>query len=815
MSESATQQTSSQSNPTQNSDQKLSFDAFRDQVLADYRLGWMSREASLLGRKQVLTGKAKFGIFGDGKELAQLAMAKTFQRGDYKAGYYRDQTFMFAQGVATVQEFFAQMYAHADLEHDPFSGGRQMNAHFATPFLDEDGKWLDLRERYNVSADVSPTASQMSRALGLALASKCYRANPDLKEGSHFSRNGDEVSFVTIGDASTSEGIFWESVNAAGVQRVPLAIFVWDDGYGISVPVEYQTVKGSISEALAGMQAGEDGRGLDIYTVKGWDYPALCDTFERGIARVRETHIPAIFHVKEVTQPQGHSTSGSHERYKSAERLQWEQDFDGLVTMKDWMIATGLATEQELEAIAEEARQEARAAQKSALKAAEAAIKSDVEEALGVLDGLAMESPNGEAVRTIRQELAGKYDPSRRDAFRAVRSAIYATRGETGQGRRNLTAWLNRHNEINNQRFSSHLLSESDDSPMRQHSVSPVFNEESKTVQGFELLNACFRANFERDPAVYAFGEDLGQIGGVNQGFAGLQQVFGTARIFDTGIREATIMGQGLGMAMRGLRPIAEIQYLDYLIYGLQPLTDDLATLHYRTVGRQKAPMIVRTRGHRFEGIWHTGSPIGMILNSIRGMHFCVPRNMTQAAGFYNLLLRSDDPGLIIECLNGYRLKEKMPENVGDFTVPLGQPETLVEGEDLTIVTYGSCVRIAEDAIERLAEMDINAELLDVQTLLPFDVDHRISESLEKTNRVIFLDEDVPGGASAFMMQQVLDVQGAYKWLDSAPVAVSARPHRSPYGSDGDYFAKPNAEDVIEAAYKLMHDADPQSWPAL
>ena len=806
-------QAGNQDSPANMGPENLTFDQFRQQVLNDYRIGCESREVSLIGRKEVLTGKAKFGIFGDGKELAQIALAKAIRPGDYKAGYYRDQTFMFASGVSTLKEFFAQLYADPSLEADPFSAGRQMNAHFASRFLDEDGQWTDRRHEINVSADSSPTASQMSRALGLALASKCYRSHPNLNQGTLFSDNGNELAAVTIGDASTSEGLFWETVNAAGVQRVPLAICVWDDGYGISVPKKYQTTKASISEVLEGFRVNERGEGLDIYKVKGWDYPALCETFERGLAKVRKDHIPALFHVEEVTQPQGHSTSGSHERYKSPERLAWEKEYDCLVRMKQWLIGMALATPEELENIEKEALSAARTAQKEALEAFRSGVQEELNQALQGLDNLAMESGHAPLVIAARKELAAIRDPMRRDFIQAVRQVLHATRTEDGQARKALRNWLNRQFALADDRYHSHLYSQSSDSALLVPEIKPVFREDSPIRNGFEILNACFQANFEKIPELYAFGEDLGHIGDVNQGFAGLQEIFGKDRIFDTGIREATIIGQGLGMAMRGLRPIAEIQYLDYLIYGLQPLADELATLQYRTKGGQKAPLIVRTRGHRLEGIWHTGSPIGMILHALRGLYVLVPRNMVQAAGFYNTMLRSDDPALIIECLNGYRLKEKLPDNIAEFTVPLGCPEILRQGSDLTLVTYGSCVRIAQEAAEGLARDGIEIELIDVQTLLPFDIHGMISQSVRKTNRLLVLDEDVPGGASAYILQQIIEGQEVFRWLDSAPATLTASAHRSPYGSDGDYFSKPSVDDVFEKVYSMMAEAEPGHFP--
>ncbi len=801
--------------PETRQQEKLSFQEFRTQVLSDYRLAVESREASLIGRKEVLTGKAKFGIFGDGKEIAQVALARAIRPGDYKAGYYRDQTFMFATGVATVQQFFAQLYADPSVEADPFSAGRQMNAHFASRFLDDEGNWTDRRDQINVSADASPTASQMPRSLGLALASKCYRSNEALREGTLFSDGGNELTVVTIGDASTSEGIFWETVNAAGVLQVPLAICVWDDGYGISVPKEYQTTKGSISEVLQGFKGSKQAKGIDIYTAKGWDYPALCELFEKGLDKVRREHVPALFHIEDMTQPQGHSTSGSHERYKSPERLAWEKENDGLLKMREWLLSSALASDEELLALEKEAQTAARTAQKEALQSFKDGIQQELGEALRQLDQLAMESLSAPGVAAIRQALAANREPLRRDIIQSCRRALHLSRGEQSIARQSMRNWLNRQYELAQDRYHSHLYSQSGSSALNQEVVPARYGADAPAKNGFEILNACFKTNFVRNPALYAFGEDLGHIGDVNQGFAGLQEIFGSDRIYDTGIREATIIGQGLGMAMRGLRPIAEIQYLDYLIYGLQPLTDELATLQYRTKGGQKAPLIVRTRGHRLEGIWHTGSPISMILGALRGMYVLVPRNMVQAAGMYNTLLRSDDAALIIECLNGYRLKERMPENIGEFTVPLGVAEVLREGDDLTLVTYGSCVRVAQEAAAMLSEVGVEVELIDVQTLLPFDLNQTIAESLRKTNRLLVLDEDVPGGASAYILQQVMQDQQVFRWLDSAPRCLSAAAHRSPYGSDGDYFSKPSSDDVFEEVYRIMTEAEPGHFPPL
>lgn len=790
----------------------LSYTEFKQQVLADYRLACLSREASLLGRKEVLTGKAKFGIFGDGKEIAQLAMARVFEDGDFRSGYYRDQTFMFAAGMATIEQFFAQLYAIPDVEEDPFSAGRQMNAHFATRSLDAQGNWKELRSMKNSSSDTSPTASQMVRALGLALASKKYRDVPALND-TPFSFSGNEVVFATIGDASTSEGVFWETVNAAGVLKVPLAFFVWDDGYGISVPREYQTTKDSISEALSGMQLDEDGNGIRIYEVKAWDYPSLIQTFEDGISFCRENHIPVFFHVKEVTQPQGHSTSGSHERYKSPERLDWEAEYDGIKKMREWMSAHGLASEEEMDQIAEEAKKEVREIQKSAWNKHLMSIKADKDVVIKLLSDLA--STGHEQVAAVQKQLETAMDPIRRDVMRAARQALYATAGQDSAQRQALKQWVDDYAAVNHDRYNSYLFSQSSQAVTNISVVPAVYGDDAPLKNGFEILNTCFEENFKRYPGLFAFGEDLGKIGDVNQGFAGLQEKFGEDRIFDVGIREATIIGQGIGMAMRGLRPIAEIQYLDYLIYGLQPISDDLATLQYRTKGGQKAPVIIRTRGHRLEGIWHTGSPMAMILGTCRGVHLCVPRNMVQAAGMYNLLLQSDEPAIVVECLNGYRLKEKMPDNIADFTVPLGVPEIMRYGDDITVVSYGSTLRVVEEACNDLEKLGMSIELIDAQTLLPFDIYGVIAQSIRKTNRVIFIDEDVPGGATAYMLDRVFKDKELFQYLDALPQTLSAQPNRSAYASDGDYFCKPNAEDIYEAIYKMMSDVDPDSYPEI
>ncbi|MFD2245223.1 alpha-ketoacid dehydrogenase subunit alpha/beta [Pontibacter ruber] len=786
------------------------------EILNDYRIAWESRQASLAGRKEVFMGKAKFGIFGDGKEVAQLAMAKFFQPGDFRSGYYRDQTFMFAIGELTLQQYFAQLYAHTDVEAEPATAGRAMNGHFGTRLLDEEGKWKELSKLKNSSADISPTAGQMPRLVGLAYASKLYRQNPALHNMQQFSVNGNEVAFGTIGNASTSEGMFFEAINAAGVLQVPMLMSVWDDGYGISVPAEYQTTKGSISEILAGFQRNsKDEQGFEVFKVKGWDYAALCETYEAAVRVCREEHVPVLIHVEEVTQPQGHSTSGSHERYKSKERLAWEADYDCLKKMREWIIDSGIASQEDLDQIEAEAKEAVRIARTNAWNAFAGAIKTDHEEALKLLDNLAAASEHITEIATITEELRRTVAPIRSDAVRVVRRALRYVRDERNQAKRELIGWLEQTMGENADRFNSYLYSQSDESALLVEEIKPEFDEQAPHVDGREVLQACFDAILARDPRVFAIGEDVGKIGDVNQAFAGLQEKHGELRVTDTGIRECTIVGQGIGAALRGLRPITEIQYLDYLLYAIQILSDDLACLQYRTKGGQKAPMIIRTRGHRLEGIWHSGSPIGMILHSIRGIHVLVPRDMTQAAGFYNTMLKSDEPALIIECLNGYRLKERIPSNIAEFTVPLGKPEILREGTDITIVTYGSMCRIVMEAAKQLEDFGISAEVIDVQTLLPFDIEHTITDSIRKTNRVLFADEDVPGGATAYMMQQVVDEQGAWRYLDSKPQCLSAHAHRPPYSSDGDYFSKPNTEDVFEAVYEILNEADPEAYPEI
>ena len=794
---------------------ELSFEEFKKIVIGDYRVVLESRQASMLGRKEVLTGKAKFGIFGDGKEVAQVAMAKVFQNGDFRSGYYRDQTFMFASGISDVSEFFAQLYAHTDLAYDPHSGGRAMSCHYATRSIDEQGNWKNLMQMKNTSADISPTGGQMPRLVGLAYASKMYRQNPELKGMDTFSNNGNEIAFGTIGNASTSEGLFFEAINAAGVLQIPMLISVWDDEYGISVPAEFHTTKKNISEALKGFQRDENGAGFEIFQVNGWDYAALCETYEKAARICREEHVPVIVHVREMTQPQGHSTSGSHERYKSRERLDWELAHDCNKKMREWMVDSAIATEQELELLEYEARISVRDTQKKAWVDYSATIKADMLEVRNCLERMQQEIQDGEALDEISASLFATIDPSNKDVFSAVRRALWLCRFEHTPSKNELESLHQRLIKENEERYSSHLFTDTAESPLKIEVVKPVYTETSRVVDGREVLQACFDANLERDPRILAFGEDVGRIGDVNQGFAGLQQKFGDNRVIDTGIREATIIGQGIGLALRGLRPIAEIQYLDYLLFGLEPLSDDLATLSYRTKAGQKAPLIVRTRGHRLEGTWHSGSPLGMILNSIRGIHVLVPRNMTQAAGFYNTLLRSDEPALVIECLNAYRLKENLPENVGEFTVALGQPEILSVGKDVTIVTYGACCKVAMEAVVYLQGIGIEVELIDVQTLLPFDINHVILDSIKKTSRVLFLDEDIPGGGTAYMMQQVIEKQGAYFHLDAAPRILSAKDHRTAYGTDGDYFSKPNPEDVFETVYAMMQETNEELYPKM
>ena len=786
-----------------------------DEVLNDYRIAWESRHTSLLGRKEVFMGKAKFGVFGDGKELAQIAMAKAFQPGDFRSGYYRDQTFVFALGEISLQQFFAQIYAHTDLAAEPASGGRMMNAHFGSRLVDHrTGEPIIQTDNYNSGSDLSPTAGQIPRALGFAYASKLYRRNPALADMTNYSRQGNEVTFATIGDAATSEGMFLEAINAAGVLQVPLIFSVWDDGYGISVPKEYHTTKMSISEALAGFQRTDTKPGLEIFTVKGWDYEALCDTY-RAAAQVARQHVPVLVHVEELTQPQGHSTSGSHERYKSRKRLAWERDHDCNRKMRAWILNEGLATEEKLETIEQQALEAARNAKNAAWKAFRASVDHELQQATTLMSSLEKQTSRSAEVQQVLQAFKKRPHPMRLDAMRSAKQVLRLTRHESSEARQRLLAWQREFARTNRDRYNTLLHNETGSSAWQVETVPPVFEEGGKMVDGREVLNACFDHALARDPRVFAIGEDIGKIGDVNQGFAGLQAKHGELRVTDTGIRETTIVGQGIGAAIRGLRPIVEIQYLDYIYYALATLTDDLASLHYRTFGGQRAPLIVRTRGHRLEGIWHSGSPIGTLVNSLRGMYLLVPRNMVQAAGFYNTLLQSEDPALVIETLNAYRLKEQIPTNVGEFTVPLGQPEILRAGTDVTIVTYGAMCRIVLEAAQQLAEEGISCEVIDVQTLLPFDVSHRIMTSVAKTNRVVFADEDVPGGATAYMMQQVLEKQQGYYHLDSPPVTITAEAHRPPYGSDGDYFSKPNTENVFDKIYALMAEVEPNRFPEI
>ena len=779
----------------------LSFEGFRNTVIQDYKISLISREVSLLGRREVLTGKAKFGIFGDGKEVAQVALAKYFKNGDFRSGYYRDQTFMFAAGIATVEQYFSQLFADPDGNHDIFCAGRQMSSHFVTPTVDKNGNWLDVVNRKNSSADMAPTAGQMPRAVGLAFASKCFREAQQKNSALHknLSNNGNEICFCTIGDASTSEGHFWESMNAAAVLQIPLAVFVWDDGYGISVPKNLQTTKNSISDALAGMQKLADTNGIEIYKAKAWDYAGMCEVFEEGLQKIRETHTPALFHIEEVTQPQGHSTSGSHERYKSAERLEWEKNWDCIKKMREWMLASGLATVSELNSVEAEAKEFVKEAKASAWDKFIGPIKKQAEQAVQIMNGLQVINTE---VHQIVTALASNKEPLRRDVLKALAKVSEAASGVKGVEK--VIQYAAELKAEAASLFNSYLYNEGPKAALRVPAVQATYAPDAPTENAYEVLNKYFDALFASNPKVYAFGEDVGYIGDVNQGFAGLQEKYGADRISDTGIRELTIVGQAVGMAVRGLRPIAEIQYLDYLLYGLQPLSDDVATTHYRTNGQQSCPVIIRTRGHRLEGIWHSGSPMGMIVNALRGMYVCVPRNMVQAAGMYNTLLQSNDPAIVVECLNGYRLKEKLPNNLLEFSVPLGIPEIINEGSDITIVSYGSTLRIIEEAIVRLAQEGISVELIDVQTLLPFDINHSIVKSLQKTNRILFVDEDVPGGATAYMFTQVMEEQGGYKWLDASPRTLAAKAHRPGYGSDGDYFSKPNTEDVIEAVRAVM-----------
>lgn len=802
------------------SDHKLTFEQFKQQILEDYQSAILSRETSLLGRREVLTGKAKFGIFGDGKELPQLAMARVFKNGDFRSGYYRDQTFMFAIGQLSITEFFAQLYANTNLEKEPSSGGRQMTSHFGTRSLHEDGSWKNLTQQKNSSADISPTSGQMPRLLGLAQASKYYREIPAADPEQNFSINGNEIAFGTIGDASTSEGPFWEAINAGGVLQIPMIVSIWDDGYGISVPAEYQRTKTDLSEMLSGFQRNNEERGYEIIQVKAWDYPALIDAYKKAEQLARTKHIPCIVHVIECTQPQGHSTSGSHERYKSKERLDWEKEFDGIAKFKEWILnfstsEQSLATLEELEKIESDAKKEVRAAQKQAWEDYLNPLIELKNQAVQLLNELASTSVNQSFIQPGIDQLNALSVPSKKEIYSCIRKSLRISRGESSPAKENLIHWLKAQMEVEKDIYSSHLYSQSAWSAASVEKIDPTYDEETKMEDGRIVLRDNFEKIFEQHENVLIFGEDTGHIGDVNQGLEGLQAKFGISKISDTGIREATIVGQGIGLAMRGLRPIAEIQYLDYVLYGLQLMSDDLSTVLYRTKGGQKAPVIIRTRGHRLEGIWHAGSPMGGILNLVRGMYVLVPRDLTKAAGFYNALLQTDEPAIVVESLNGYRLKEKMPNNLGNFTTPIGEVEITKTGTDVTLVTYGSTWRIVNEATKELNELGIDVELIDIQSLLPFDTKHDIAKSLKKTNRLVIIDEDVPGGASAFILQQILEEQNAYFYLDSQPLTITAKAHRPAYATDGDYFSKPSVDDIVEQVYGLMQESNPEKFPNL
>ena len=790
----------------------------KEEIIKDYRLAYQSRQASLIGRREVLSGKAKFGIFGDGKELANIAIARAFQKGDWRSGYYRDQTWMFMLGVMNIQEFFAQLYAHADVNHESNTGGRSMNAHFANRYINPDGSWKNQTELYNTAADVSPTGTQMPRTVGLAYASVLYRGLEELMGFTQFSKNGNEVVFASIGNASTAEGMFWESVNAIGVLKAPAIITIYDDGYGISVPNQFQMVKENIGSILKGFErdanlppAGAE-RGYNLYSVRAWDYPALIETYLSTAEIAREYHIPSLIHVTEVTQPQGHSTSGSHERYKSPERLKFEEEFDCVRKLREWIIENRISSEPELVAVEKEDYAAVEGIRKTAWEAYLAPILEERGHVMDMLDEIAGSSSHASELEQIKERLATLPAPLRRDVHSGAHESLRVLRDEANPSRQILIQWKNEQDAINTERYGSHLYS---GKAVAVKEVEPVYSSSSPTMMGFEVINTAFDSILGRDPRVIAFGQDVGFLGDVNQGFKGMQEKYGALRVMDTGIREATILGQAIGMAMRGLRPICEIQYLDYVLYALQIMSDDLANLHWRTVGGQAAPVIVRTRGHRLEGIWHSGSPMAGIIHLVRGMNMLVPRDMTRAAGFYNTLLKADEPALIVEVLNGYRVKERVPDNIAEFTVPLGVPEVIREGSDVTVVTYGACCRIAMDAAEKLSKVGIDLEVIDVQSLLPFDIHGKIVESLKKTNRIVFLDEDVPGGASAYMMQEVIEKQGGYFHLDSPARTLSGKAHRPAYGSDGDYWSKPNAETVFDAVYEMMNEVDPARYPEI
>ena len=796
---------------------EITFEDFQSAVLNDYRIICESRETSLLGRREVLSGKGSFGIFGDGKELAQIAMARCFKKGDFRSGYYRDQTFMMAKGEMSIQEFFAALYGHADINAEPQSGGRQMVAHFSTQSLNEDGSWKNLTKQNNSASDISCTAGQMPRLIGLAQASKVYRQNKDLSTRTEFSNKGNEIAWGTIGNASTSEGHFFEALNAAGVLQIPMVISIWDDEYGISVHSRHQTTKENISEILKGFQRDKKKKGYEIIKVKGWDYPALINAYEKAEKIARKEHIPVMIHVVEMTQPQGHSTSGSHERYKSKERLKWEDDFDCINMFGKWIINNNISNQKELDEIRKVAKKKVSTDKNAAWKAYQTPIVAELQTASNLIGDLIHQANNGVFIKPIKKQLDldAKLNPNRKNIFTAIKATLRLIRGENYPAKEKLKQILDQWNQENQDRYSSHLYSKSEWAAKKVKEVAPTYDTDAEEVDARIILKDNFDYILKCYPESLVFGEDSGKIGGVNQGLEGMQEKYGELRVSDTGIREATILGQGIGMAMRGLRPIAEVQYLDYLLYCFQGMSDDLATLHYRTKGRQKAPLIIRTRGHRLEGIWHSGSPMGMILNGLRGMNILVPRNMTKAAGFYNTLMASDEPALVIECLNGYRLKEKMPNNLGKFKTPLGIPEITREGKDITLVTYGSTWRIVSKAAEELAKLDIHAEVIDIQSLLPFDTNHLIIESLKKTSRILFIDEDVPGGATAFMLQKVMEEQKGYFYLDSKPQTLTAKAHRPAYGEDGDYFSKPNTDDIFDKVYSIMHEANPSKYPAI
>ena len=797
---------------------KITFEEFKNQIINDYRIAFLSREVSLLGRREVLTGKAKFGIFGDGKELPQIAMARVFKNGDFRSGYYRDQTFMFAIKELTVENFFAQLYALTDLEYEPASGGRQMTSHFATRSLNEDGSWKNLADQKNSSSDISPTAGQMPRLLGLAQASKVYRQVKAADPNEQFSRHGNEIAFGTIGDASTSEGHFWETVNAGGVLQVPMIISIWDDGYGISVPAQFQRTKSNLSELLSGFQRTEKERGYEIISVKAWDYPGLIDAYSKAEVFAREHHIPCIVHVSECTQPQGHSTSGSHERYKSEDRLAWEKEYDGISKFREWIIKFGesapepIITREDLIELENQVKKEVRDAQKKTWDNYLNPILSLKNEALALLENVQAESVNGAFVGIEINQLKGKSSPFKRDIFSAIRKVLRIVREEKLTSKSELIIWLKSQMEIQEEIYSSLLVSGSAVNVPQQEIK---FDGEEVFEDGRVIIRDNFDKIFEKYPNTLIFGEDSGNIGDVNQGLEGLQAKYGIERIMDTGIREATILGQGIGMAMRGLRPIAEIQYLDYVLYCLQGISDDLATVLYRTKGGQKAPLIIRTRGHRLEGVWHSGSPMGGILNLVRGVNVLTPRNLTKAAGFYNTLLQCDEPAIVVESLNGYRLKEQVPSNIGEFTTPIGVVEITKEGKDVTLLTYGSTWRIVMDAAKELEQLGISAEVIDAQSLLPFDINQDVAQSLKKTNRLAIIDEDVPGGATAYLLQEIIEKQSAYFSLDSKPITITAKAHRPPYATDGDYFSKPSVDEIVERVYEMLHEANPVKYPSI